>query len=85
MYQAQSRLAKENRLLDIPQKRNERKARQEWSNEAVEAFCEYMKLYPAKYSAILKYDEAEGRHMLEGRTQVNLKDKARNMALNMIK
>jgi len=85
MYHAQSQLARENRLLDIAQKRNERKVRQGWSNEAVDAFCEYMKLFPAKYSAILKHDEAQERPMLEGRTQVNLKDKARNMAVNMVK
>ncbi|EDU51215.1 hypothetical protein A1F94_009754 [Pyrenophora tritici-repentis] len=85
LYQAQTQLAKENRLLEIPQRRNERKARQEWTTGAEEAFCEYMRLYPAKYSAIIKYDAAQEQPMLEGRTQVNLKDKARNMAINMIK
>ncbi|CAA9966656.1 hypothetical protein PTMSG1_10015 [Pyrenophora teres f. maculata] len=85
LYQAQRQLVKENRALEVPQRRNERKVRQEWSNEAEEAFCEYMCLYPAKYSAILKYDAAQERPMLDGRTQVNLKDKARTMAINMIK
>ncbi|RAR01600.1 hypothetical protein DDE82_006349 [Stemphylium lycopersici] len=40
-YQAQRRLAQENRSLDVPpHHRNERKAREKWTHEAEEALCE---------------------------------------------
>ncbi|EUC43914.1 hypothetical protein COCMIDRAFT_27666 [Bipolaris oryzae ATCC 44560] len=83
-YQAQRQLAQENQRLQTRRYRNERKPRQAWSNEEEDALCEYMRMYPAKYSTILTYDKSNG-NFLDGRTQVNLKDKVRNMALNMIK
>lgn len=83
-YQAQRQLAQENQSLNASTHRNERKPRRGWTPEAEDALCEYMRMFPAKYSAILKYDESNG-NFLQGRTQVNLKDKVRNMALNMIK
>lgn len=83
-YQAQRQLAQENQRLQTRRYRNERKPRKGWSNEEEDALCEYMRMYPAKYSTILTYDKSNG-NFLEGRTQVNLKDKVRNMALNMIK
>ncbi|EMD89371.1 hypothetical protein COCC4DRAFT_60749 [Bipolaris maydis ATCC 48331] len=83
-YQAQRQLAQENQRLQSRRYRNERKPRKGWSNEEEDAMCEYMRMYPGKYSTILTYDKSNG-NFLEGRTQVNLKDKVRNMALNMIK
>lgn len=61
-----------------------RKARTAWDENAEEALIEYMALYPRAYSQILKYDEIT-YGLLQDRTQVNLKDKARNMAIVMIK
>jgi hypothetical protein len=62
----------------------QRKARSEWAPEAEEALMEYMALYPRAYSQILKHDELT-YGLLQDRTQVNLKDKVRVMAINMIK
>ena len=62
----------------------QRKPRSTWSDEAEEAFIEYMALYPRAYAQILKHDEMT-HNLLQERTQVNLKDKARNMAQLMIK
>lgn len=58
-----------------------------WTPEAEEAFLEYMEMFPGhRYAFILKYDSSpEGHNVLQGREQVHLKDKARNMAINMIK
>jgi hypothetical protein len=84
-YQAQRNLAMQNRNMPVAERRNERKLRVDWTSEAEDAFAEYMRLYPAKYATILKYDEEEGYKLLQDRTQVNLKDKARTMATNMIK
>jgi hypothetical protein len=83
-YRAQRQLAQENQRLHTSKYRNDRRVRRAWSYEEEDALCEYMRMYPAKYSTILTYDKNNG-NFLEGRTQVNLKDKVRNMALNMIK
>jgi hypothetical protein len=83
-WRDQRRLAKENRVLDSTRSSTERKAREAWSNEEEEALIEYMRLYPSRYSKILQYDE-QGPRVLQNRNQVNLKDKARNLALNMIR
>lgn len=82
-YQAQHRLALQNRNIIASQR--DRKPRTAWSIREEEAFVEYMSMYPGKYAAIQTYDREEGGHILEARTQVNLKDKARTMAINMIK
>lgn len=82
-YQSQHRLAQQN--SGILRVTNSRKPRTGWSNEEEEAFAAYMALYPAKYATILQYDKDEGNGVLQDRTQVNLKDKARTMAVNMIK
>ncbi|KAF1947641.1 hypothetical protein EJ02DRAFT_333292 [Clathrospora elynae] len=82
-YRSQAQLAKENGIFIAPQK--ERKAPEKWSHAAEEAFMEYMSIYPAKYAMILQHDKDEGAELLKDRTQVNLKDKARTMAINMIK
>ncbi|KAH7077830.1 hypothetical protein BKA63DRAFT_467223 [Paraphoma chrysanthemicola] len=85
-YQEQHKLAKENRTILTPRdRRNDRKPRTDWTPAAENAFAEYMGKFPCKYSAIKKYDEDEGYALLLDRTQVNLKDKARTMAINMIK
>jgi hypothetical protein len=86
-WRDQRKLAQENRSLDLTQARSsrtERKAREAWSNEEEEALIEYMSIYPSKYSRILQYDE-QGPGVLRNRNQVNLKDKARNLAINMIR
>jgi hypothetical protein len=82
-YQAQRLLAKQNRNILATQR--DRKPRTAWSEEQEEAFVEYMRMFPGKYAAIKTYDKEEGGHVLEERSQVNLKDKARTMAINMIK
>ena len=82
-YAAQAKLAKLDRLQAPPQ--GERKTREAWSTEATEALMNYMGIYPCKYSTILQHDLDEGSGLLQNRTQVQLKDKARNMAINMIK
>ncbi|KAH7400719.1 hypothetical protein DE146DRAFT_653712 [Phaeosphaeria sp. MPI-PUGE-AT-0046c] len=84
-YQAQRRLAKQNIAVPALARRTERKPRTDWTPQEEDAFAEYMGRFPAKYSAILRYDQDEGYSVLQERTQVNLKDKARNMAINMIK
>jgi hypothetical protein len=62
----------------------QRKQNSKWSTEAEEAMIEYMALYPRAYAQILRHDEMT-YGLLQDRTQVNLKDKARNMAMLMIK
>ncbi|KAH5225109.1 hypothetical protein HBI62_112170 [Parastagonospora nodorum] len=84
-YQAQRKLAKQNIAAPTLARRNERKQRTDWTTEEEDAFAQYMSLFPAKYSAILRHDADHGYNLLQERTQVNLKDKARTMAINMIK
>jgi hypothetical protein len=84
-YQAQRILAKQNIAMPGLARRTERKPRTDWTAEEENAFAEYMSIYPAKYAAILRHDVDEGHDVLQGRSQVNLKDKARTMAINMIK
>jgi hypothetical protein len=84
-YQDQRHLAKQNRALPNMARRTDRKPRTEWTPTEENAFAEYMALYPAKYAAILRHDSDSGYNQLQDRTQVNLKDKARSMAINMIK
>jgi hypothetical protein len=83
-YRAQKELAEQNHRTV---KSKEPKVRQSWSIEAEDAFMNYMHKYPCKYSAILHHDKTGngGLGLLQDRTQVNLKDKAFNMAANMIK
>jgi hypothetical protein len=61
-----------------------RKPRTGWSAREEQGLIEYMELYPRGYAQILKHDE-DTYGLLQDRTQVNLKDKARNMAIIMIK
>lgn len=71
--------------VNIRAKAKPRKARTGWTAEAEEALVEYMEKFPQRYAQILAHDAASGRPLLRDRTQVNLKDKARNMAITMIK
>ncbi len=82
-YQIQHRLALQN--SGISRSAAMRKPRTAWSIREEEAFIHYMGRYPSQYSKILQYDRDSPRPALQNRTQVNLKDKARTMAINMIK
>jgi hypothetical protein len=84
-YQDQRRLAMQNSAMPRLARKTDRKPRTEWTEREENAFTKYMAMYPAKYAAILRHDEDLGHNVLKERTQVNLKDKARSMAINMIK
>ncbi|KAF1932585.1 uncharacterized protein M421DRAFT_416208 [Didymella exigua CBS 183.55] len=63
-----------------------RQPRRTWTSEQEDAFIFYMEVVGPSWRNILLYDKgAEGYGELEEFTQVNLKDKARTMAVNMIK
>lgn len=81
-YRAQLKLAKQNRITNPATK--ERKPRTAWTEREENAFIDYMRRYPAQYSQILTYDKNQGE-VLKYRSQINLKDKARTMAINMVK
>ncbi|KAH9877218.1 hypothetical protein IAQ61_002581 [Plenodomus lingam] len=83
-YQAQYRLAQENQRFQA--RKAERKVREAWSPAEEEALMEYMAMFPSRFSQILVFDASDaGYGVLQNRTQVNLKDKVRTMAVNMIK
>ncbi|KAL6711284.1 hypothetical protein ACN47E_005815 [Coniothyrium glycines] len=82
-YQRQKTLAQQNRIFKSSQR--DRKAPSPWTPAEEEAFIAYMEDYPTQYSLIIKLDEAEDKPRLRNRSQVALKDKARTMAINMIK
>lgn len=82
-YATQTQLARANTAA-IPTARA-RKPRSNWTSEAEEALIEYMGLFPQRYAQILKHDNSVGHGLLQDRSQVDLKDKVRNMAKNMIK
>lgn len=73
--------------------RKERRPRRPWSDAEENAFIEYMGDYPRQYARILKLDKAgdavfydrENGELTARRTDVDLKDKARVMARNMVK
>ena len=54
-----------------------------WSSEETEALIEYIKDEGCSWSAIMKADEDRG--ILQGRDQVKLKDKARNIKMDFLK
>ncbi|KAJ4330551.1 hypothetical protein N0V95_010036, partial [Ascochyta clinopodiicola] len=63
-----------------------RQPRRTWTSDAEEAFVEYMARLPRQYANIKAHDDSpDGYGLLSDFTQVNLKDKARTMAVNMIK
>ncbi|KAF9697332.1 hypothetical protein EKO04_004656 [Ascochyta lentis] len=83
-YQAQHRLALQNSAIGGAGRM--RQPRRTWTSDAEEAFVGYMARLPRQYSNIKKLDDSEdGYGLLTDFTQVNLKDKARTMAINMIK
>jgi hypothetical protein len=60
--------------------------RTKWSEDEESALLEYMAEMPGQYAAILSRDASEeGYGVLQNRTQINIKDKARNLAITMIK
>ena len=91
-FQAQSQLARENGASAIRTihatniAARGRQPRRTWNAEQEEAFIEYMRVCNGSYSWIKKYDQGEeGYDKLGDFSQVNLKDKARSMAIIMIK
>lgn len=95
-FQAQSQLARENGTSAIRSihatnvaargRQAARQPRRTWDADQEEAFIEYMRVCQGSYSWIKQYDQGEeGYDKLGDYTQVNLKDKARSMAIIMIK
>lgn len=95
-FQAQSQLARENGASAIRSihattiaargRQAARQPRRTWDADQEEAFIEYMRVCNGSYSWIKKYDQGEeGYDKLGDFSQVNLKDKARSMAVIMIK
>lgn len=83
-YQAQLQLAKQNSAIGGAGR--SRQPRRSWTADQEEALVEYMDTFKGSYSKIEKFDcSADGYGLLGEFTQVNLKDKARTMAVNMIK
>ncbi|KAJ4993944.1 hypothetical protein SVAN01_00421 [Stagonosporopsis vannaccii] len=83
-YQSQHRLALQNSAIGGAGKT--RQPRRTWTDEQEDAFIAYMELLGPSYTKIQKYDQGpEGFGILEEFSQVNFKDKARTMAVNMIK
>lgn len=63
-----------------------RQPRRTWTADQEDAFIAYMELLGPSYTKIEKYDAGpEGFGVLDEFSQVNLKDKARTMAVHMIK
>lgn len=63
-----------------------RQPRREWTDDQVDAFVEYMSVVGPTWVKIAQYDQGpDGYDVLGDFSQVNLKDKARTMAINMIK
>lgn len=83
-FQKQRRLAYENRNTPPIPVQRQRKARTAWSYQEEDALIEYMAEYPRMYARILLEDDKNDK-ILQNRTQVNLKDKARSMAVVMVK
>ncbi|KAJ8115947.1 hypothetical protein OPT61_g2516 [Boeremia exigua] len=83
-YNVQHRLALQNSALGGAGR--PRQPRRTWTAEQEDAFVTYMETLGPAYARIQKVDMSpDGYGVLEEFTQVNLKDKARNMAINMIK
>lgn len=83
-YQDQHRLALQNSAIGGAGRI--RQPRRVWTADMEEAFVEYMELYQGSYKKIEDHDRTEdGYGLLGDFTQVNLKDKARTMAVNMVK
>lgn len=59
--------------------------RKAWTFDETTAFIDGIARLGPKYSAIAKWDETQNGYVLKDRTQVNMKDKARNMKLDYLK
>ncbi|KAF3011081.1 hypothetical protein E8E13_011231 [Curvularia kusanoi] len=83
-YQAQRQLALQNSAIGGAGRA--RQPRRTWTVDQEEAFIEYMAACQGSFKNIKDRDQGEeGYDLLDEFTQVNLKDKARSMAINMIK
>ncbi|KAF2633849.1 hypothetical protein BU25DRAFT_13979 [Macroventuria anomochaeta] len=83
-YQDQHNLARQNSAIGGAGRM--RQPRRTWTANQEEALVEYMERFQGSYAQIEKFDRTdEGYGVLGDFTQVNLKDKARTMAVNMIK
>lgn len=60
------------------------RGRKRWTDDEVEALASYINKHGSRYSHIKKID-SESRQILLGRSQVNLKDKARDLAFALWK
>lgn len=69
----------------LKRRSREQQPRRYWTAAAEDAFMTYMEKYPQQYSTILQVDMGSEGKLLQEWSQVNLKDKARNMAVTMIK
>ncbi len=79
-YKLVNHAAKESFALNAPKQPQSRRA---WSDEEVEALMEYMDEYGCSWAAIKSADADRG--FLVRRSQVDLKDKARNMKYDYLK
>ena len=83
-FQAQAQLARDE--MAARGRQAARQSRRTWDLDQEEAFIYYMRECNGSYSYIKKYDQGpEGYNQLADFSQVNLKDKARSMAITMIK
>ncbi|KAF2791488.1 hypothetical protein K505DRAFT_326811 [Melanomma pulvis-pyrius CBS 109.77] len=77
------------RIRELAQKNTAPRPRKRpipWSPQQEAALEEYVGALGPKYAQILSHDASnDGLGLLQDRTQVNLKDKVRNMAITMIK
>lgn len=62
-----------------------RRARNPWSVEACQALIDYIGDIGCSWKDIKRHDEAAGHNLLGDRTQVDLKDKARNLKVEFLK
>lgn len=62
-----------------------RRARNPWSVEACQALIDYIGDIGCSWKDIKRHDEAAGHNLLDDRTQVDLKDKARNLKVEFLK
>lgn len=63
-----------------------RQVRRRWTSEEEQELCALMEEYNCSWARITQHDGGtEGKGLLRGRSQVNLKDKARNLALLMVR
>ena len=79
-YKLVNHAAKESLVRNLPK---QPQVRRPWSNEEVQALMEYMDEYGCSWAAIKAADSEN--QILERRSQVDLKDKARNMKYDYLR